>query len=291
MPASEIIVIDDGSSDGSAEKVRQLDIPNLTLVRQKNQGVSVARNHGVSLANNEYVAFIDADDEWSPFFLYEILGLIQRFPEHDCFASNYQKVYEDGKYQDPKLAIGDVSPNGEVMNDYFAISAAGDLPFMPSSLVMTVKLFNNLGGFPAGEAMGEDQALFSQIALQSSIVYTPLVLMLYHTDSENRACDRHLPQELLPFAQRLLVQVSKGQGNALLNQSIIKYCAAHACHLAKLNLRAGNAEIAGKLLKLPICKLKPLHHKVFSLWCISLSIFNMLQGPLKVTNPANPNSQ
>jgi hypothetical protein len=291
LSASEIIVIDDGSTDGSAEKVESLDIPNLTLVRQANQGVSVARNNGVSLAKHKYVAFIDADDQWSVFFLYEMNKLIQRFPEYQCFASAYQKVLEGGCFKDPKIVMPEVSAQGEVMNDYFAVCAKGDLPFMPSSFVITTTLFESVGGFPPGETMGEDQALFSQIALVSSIVYTPLVLMLYHTDSENRACERHLPQDLLPFAKRLMVQAVDGTRCEKSKRDMIRYCAAHACHLIKLNLRAGNAQTAKKLLKLPICKLKPLHHKVFNLWYVSLSIFNMLQDSLKATNPANPNSQ
>ena len=267
--AAEIIVVDDGSTDGSAAKVAALNIPNLILVKQKNQGVSAARNHGVRLAQHQHIAFIDADDQWSPFFLYEMSKLLQRFPEHQCFASNYQKVFQDGDYRNPKLAIGDISPTGCIMNNYFEICAKGDLPFMPSSLVISAELFKQLGGFPVGEAMGEDQALFSQIALHTSLVYSPLVLMLYHTDSENRACDKYIPQDLLPFAKRLLTRVAAGQVDKAISPFVLQYCAAHICHLAKINIQAGQHNAAKQLLKHPISKLKPLHRRLFGLWLVT----------------------
>ncbi len=271
--AAEIIVVDDGSTDGSAAKVAALNIPNLILVKQKNQGVSVARNYGVRLAQYQHIAFIDADDQWSPFYLYEMDKLIQRFPEHQCFASNYQKVVEDGDYRDPKLAIGDISPMGCVMDNYFEVCAKGDLPFMSSSLVITKRLFKQLGGFPIGEAMGEDQALFSKIVLQGSLVYSPLVLMFYHTDSENRACDRNIPQYILPFAQRLLAKVAAGQVDKAVAPFVLQYCAAHICHLAKINIQAGQLANAMQLLKHPVCKLKPLHRKLFCSWLMTQFLF------------------
>lgn len=290
--ASEIIVIDDGSIDGSAEKVAQLKIANLILVQQTNQGVSAARNTGVAMAKHDYVAFIDADDQWSAFYLYEMNKLIQRFPEQQCFASNYQKVVAEGCYQDPKLAIGNLPPEGSVMHNYFDICAKGDLPFMPSSLVISTELFTHLGGFPIGEAMGEDQALFAKIALHSSLVYSPLVLMLYHTDSENRACDIHLPQELLPFAQRLLLRVKSGKLNKSQAAAISKYCAAHACHLIKMNLQAGNLATARRLLKHPICMCKPLHQTIFSCWLVAKLSFSICSDAMKFTHQSsNPNSQ
>jgi hypothetical protein len=183
-----------------------------------------------------------------------------------------------------------VPPEGYVMYDYFDICSKGDLPFMASSFVITRALFHRLGGFPEGEAMGEDQALFSQVALQSSIVYSPLILLLYHTDSENRACDRHLPNTLLPFAQRLIDWVEKNPVEKKLKNAILRYCAAHACHLAKLNINVGNFSIARQLLGHPSCVLKPLHRYTLTLWLITKSLLSqvaILTGLKSKTTPAN----
>jgi glycosyltransferase involved in cell wall biosynthesis len=277
--ASEIIVVDDGSSDGSAEKVRELNIPNLKILEQTNQGVSAARNLGVSLASFPYIAFLDADDQWSPFFLAEMYNLILHFPEQGFFASHYQKVVKQGIYIDPKLAMKNISPTGCILENYFEVASKGDLPFMVSSSVITSYLFDQLGGFPVGESMGEDQELFSRVALQSQIVFSPLVLLFYHTDTENRACDRHIPQTILPFAARLLGKTLTQSIDTKLKQDILRYCGAHVCHLARLNIRAGDFIVAKRLLKMDVCKLKPKHRLVFYLWtefCIYNSLINGL---------------
>ena len=66
----EILVINDGSNDKSAEKVQQFidENPqlNIQLIHQENKGVSSARNAGLRLAKGEFIAFLDADDVWLP---------------------------------------------------------------------------------------------------------------------------------------------------------------------------------------------------------------------------------
>jgi len=65
VTVSEIIVVDDGSNDGTKGKVAEFG-GAVSYVRQENQGSVAARNHGLRLASGHYVAFLDADDLWQP---------------------------------------------------------------------------------------------------------------------------------------------------------------------------------------------------------------------------------
>lgn len=66
LPVDEIIVVDDGSTDGTEQYLRQRYGDRVGVVRQQNQGVGVARRRAVAEARGEWVAFLDSDDEWLP---------------------------------------------------------------------------------------------------------------------------------------------------------------------------------------------------------------------------------
>ena len=94
----EIILIDDGSTDGSGELLDELAMEyNRIMIRvyhQKNQGVAVARNKGLELAEGEWVWFVDADDIPNNSWLNEIEKYLKD-GKYDIIFSNYTKVFSD----------------------------------------------------------------------------------------------------------------------------------------------------------------------------------------------------
>lgn len=93
----EMLIVDDGSTDNSAEIIRNYVKRDnrITLIQQSNQGSASARNKGIYLAKGQYIALLDADDLWLPEFLEEQINYMK---EHDtiCVYSTRCFIDEDG---------------------------------------------------------------------------------------------------------------------------------------------------------------------------------------------------
>lgn len=87
----ELIVVDDGSQDNTAELVAGLD-HRLQLIRQRNQGVTAARNAGLRQATGKYLAFLDSDDEWLPHHLELETAFLEAHPEEQFVTA---EIWED----------------------------------------------------------------------------------------------------------------------------------------------------------------------------------------------------
>jgi len=264
-PADEIIVVDDGSTDGGAELLEAQNIASLNVIRQANAGVSAARNVGIAAASHNFVALLDADDIWSPLFLAEIYRSILEKPGAGLYATSYQFKDGDDTYTDAVVRGLPSLSEIRVMNNYFAIAASGDLPFITSSICLNRIVLGNQCVFPEREPMGEDQDLFSQVALFSSIVYSPRVLAMYVRCADNRACINAPPKQECPFSIRLSQFSMGSEVSGQLREDILKYCGSHLIGIAKANIRSGNLAQAKTILKDERCWRKPLHKLWWSL--------------------------
>jgi glycosyltransferase involved in cell wall biosynthesis len=91
----ELLVVDDGSTDGTIERLEGLD-PRIRFIRQANQGVAAARNTGLSAAMGRYIAFMDSDDEWRPEFLALTTAFLRAHPDEQWVATESHEDLGDG---------------------------------------------------------------------------------------------------------------------------------------------------------------------------------------------------
>lgn len=183
----EIIVVDDGSTDGSAARVEEIGSPLIRLIQQENRGVSAARNRAMQEACGEYAALLDGDDTWEPGYLAEIERLIAAYPGCGAYATSFN--VDDGHHLTP----GD-TPQTEGVVDFFT-EALSHYVLIPSSTTLRRKPALSLGGFPEGMRLGEDQYLWTKLARTSPVCFSPARLVRYSKAASNRSAAIYRPEQ------------------------------------------------------------------------------------------------
>ena len=174
----ELIVVDDGSTDDSAAIAEDLLASRLSpfafrLLKQKNAGVSAARNKGFSVSSGDYIAFLDADDWWEPTYLEKMAKLIEDYPDAGLYASNYY-YHKDGQ----NIIKVDI-PTGyfNYPKEYFKNFA---MPVWTGATMISRNVFEEMGGFPLGIKLGEDFLLWAKIALHYKVAFWNEPLAYYN---------------------------------------------------------------------------------------------------------------
>lgn len=108
----EVVIVDDGSTDGSVSIVESINDPHIRLIKQENGGPSKARNTGVRNAKGEWIIFLDADDELLPTALEYFRTKIQENPKTEFLCAPFYMMYKD------KNTLSHPYKNGVVDNPY-----------------------------------------------------------------------------------------------------------------------------------------------------------------------------
>lgn len=188
----ELIVVDDGSTDGTDDAIEQIvdstEAP-VRVIQTENRGAAAARNIGVEAAQAPLIAFLDSDDLWHPEKLSHQLWYLRDHPEFEIAQCNEIWI-RDGRRVNP--AMRHLKREGDIFIDSLRTCLIS-----PSAVIIKTKLFDDMGGFDEEMVAAEDYDLWLRILIDRKAGLLDENLVTRHSghadqlSSQTAAIDRY----------------------------------------------------------------------------------------------------
>ena len=200
----ELIVIDDGSTDGGVDLLSSIKDERLRIFRKHNGGASSARNCGINKSKYDLISFLDADDEYDKNFLTYVNDMVNFSPRAGVFTTGCRIV---GGLQNSVKRV-DTAPGIFKVEDYFKLYNKLHCTVNNSSTtVVKKKLLFQVGLFPEEQIIYEDWTVWFSLALISDVVYSNFIGSTIHQDAVNRSYNKNDTYVLLENLFLLICRV------------------------------------------------------------------------------------
>jgi glycosyltransferase involved in cell wall biosynthesis len=211
----EIIVLDDGSTDDTAQAVQKYGA-NINYIRQENRGLPSARNSAIKASSGEFIALLDADDWWEPAKLSEQVPILDEDPELCLVYSDLEVVYDDGSVIPSFLSSRPIATSGYVFDQLLQSSF-----ILPSTVILRRSCLDKVGMFDESMRSHEDIDLWLRLCQRWNVALVRKPLTHRRQGTANMSSNEGLRTE---YGIKLLVKalslpnISKSQQATLIQQ-------------------------------------------------------------------------
>ncbi len=242
IPPDEVLIMDDGSTDGTPSILRSYG-SRVRVFRQENGGVASGRNFLLKQAQGNLIAFLDADDLWHPEYLAIQQKLFERYPDAVAFFTGHADFFGYGPFPWRRQRL-DYTRGVEIIESvsFFKRYNQDPGPFAsPSYLCVPRKVFSemNMDPFPVRVSGADDFFLCNYLPLIGPVVYAPEIAVAYRITEEAQSANLVKSLSLSVQAFELLKEHYSHFGNTQLADLLSQYLASRRRQYGKRLMGAG----------------------------------------------------
>ena len=241
----EIIAVDDASTDNSLSELKKFNDPRFKIISRDKPGPGgyAARNLGVNISKGEWIAFLDADDEWEANHLSSYKNIIEYNPEASILSSSFKNIYNDNlnSLDDYTLSINSKNIHYVSFEDYLRCESKGLRPICTSVACLKKSVLVDSGLFPEGKMVrgGDVDTWLRTIEKAQGLFWSPHIGAIYFRNSQNMVTKTSwsTPEGTL---RTIKVLKEKYRNNSEIMNLLKKFSNMRVLSSWKLNLRSSN---------------------------------------------------